>query len=157
MRPHPAPSSQKAKYLLVLTQRACLLRRRCSARSSAAHLALSAKLQLHFQGQLSSNPLLNKQSHIFMKAIVQGELLQHVISVCSCTYRCPPSNWTMCNDYKNNNPLLYFWHACCVPGTVLDASNSLSYNQHNSLYRYCQHFADGECELLSERLNLLRT
>lgn len=47
------------------------------------------ELRLHFQGQLSSNPLLYKQSHILIKAIVQGELLQYMTSVCSCTYRWP--------------------------------------------------------------------
>lgn len=69
-------------------RRAHLLRR-CPAWPSPAHLAFLPELQLHFQGQLSSNSLLYKQCHILIKAIVQGELLQYVISVCSCTYRWP--------------------------------------------------------------------
>lgn len=69
-------------------RRAHLLRR-CPAWPSPAHLAFLPELQLHFQGQLSSNPLLYKQSHILIKTIMQGELLQYMISVCSCTYRWP--------------------------------------------------------------------
>lgn len=121
--PHSAFSSQKTDI--------CLLRpggHTCGGGKAqqcrAAHLALLCELQPHFQGQLSSNPLLYKQSHILIKATVHGELLKYVKLVCSLQLHltdAPISNWTVCNGQENDDPSLHFGHAC-VPGSLLDAS-----------------------------------